>query len=628
MSQLVEELDLTVRSANCLKNNNIVFIRDLVQKTPEELLRNPNMGKKSISNIEEALAKFGLRLGMQDVDVQDLRIRSHHLNTFVDIMAVIKKIGFRDIDELIQSTADQLAEAPYHLDAEQISIVEDGLAKWGLGFGTVMPVPFSPEITCQKDIDNFRDEAACIVEQLLSSHPASWNRCFISYYGLGGDPVLTMEEIGGRAGDFGFDGAVTRARVQQIVDRVENEIKRRAGNINFTLWDACVKFSKEILPASINSFVSVYGFDAISNSKRTYTKIKALSALFRLDFPFDLIELGGSQFVINSDDRMMKDVLDSIQSLPSDLYYSVASLSQEIPDGESLLARAIDVHPRWEFLDDDLNYIWKKPTLPPVNYIMTGNAILSSLCKVFSVATSARSRDLVDSISRDRSIRRDIPIPVLEGIAKRSGLFNVRNGKVSRRENKRWFTLGDRDKALVKICLDKGQIVPSDVLYSSLIRHNLSRESAALTVAYSPFLIHVQTGVGTKEGIYKFVFSLEDVDSVEFAPNWEYDAGSAKCWKGELSEACLRIEISTRVLRLGNYSMEGKEIPDGEWRIVTVERAEVGGVAISGKLVKGLKKVVGTMELVKGDVVELRLSEEEGVLVATKGVAEIPTLDT
>ncbi len=61
----VEELELSVRSANCLKNDNIVYIGDLVQKTEAEMLRTPNFGRKSLNEIKEVLAKMGIHLGME-----------------------------------------------------------------------------------------------------------------------------------------------------------------------------------------------------------------------------------------------------------------------------------------------------------------------------------------------------------------------------------------------------------------------------------------------------------------------------------------------------------------------------------------------------------------------------------
>ncbi len=60
----VDELELSVRSANCLKNDNIVYIGDLVQKSEQEMLRTPNFGRKSLNEIKEVLSAMGLGLGM------------------------------------------------------------------------------------------------------------------------------------------------------------------------------------------------------------------------------------------------------------------------------------------------------------------------------------------------------------------------------------------------------------------------------------------------------------------------------------------------------------------------------------------------------------------------------------
>ncbi len=64
----VDELELSVRSANCLKNDNIVYIGDLIQKTEAEMLRTPNFGRKSLNEIKEVLSAMSLHLGM---DVED-----------------------------------------------------------------------------------------------------------------------------------------------------------------------------------------------------------------------------------------------------------------------------------------------------------------------------------------------------------------------------------------------------------------------------------------------------------------------------------------------------------------------------------------------------------------------------
>ena len=61
----VDELELSVRSANCLKNDNIIYIGDLIQKSESEMLRTPNFGRKSLNEIKAVLIHMGLHLGME-----------------------------------------------------------------------------------------------------------------------------------------------------------------------------------------------------------------------------------------------------------------------------------------------------------------------------------------------------------------------------------------------------------------------------------------------------------------------------------------------------------------------------------------------------------------------------------
>ena len=72
MAKCVEELELSVRSYNCLKNANIQTIAELVQKTDGEMLRTRNFGRKSLNEIKEILEDMGLHLGMK-VDEEDLK---------------------------------------------------------------------------------------------------------------------------------------------------------------------------------------------------------------------------------------------------------------------------------------------------------------------------------------------------------------------------------------------------------------------------------------------------------------------------------------------------------------------------------------------------------------------------
>jgi DNA-directed RNA polymerase subunit alpha len=65
LDKSVDELELSVRSANCLQNANIRYIGELVQKSEQEMLKTKNFGRKSLKEIKEILAEMGLQLGMK-----------------------------------------------------------------------------------------------------------------------------------------------------------------------------------------------------------------------------------------------------------------------------------------------------------------------------------------------------------------------------------------------------------------------------------------------------------------------------------------------------------------------------------------------------------------------------------
>ena len=77
LSRSVNELELSVRAANCLKNANIKTIEDLVQKTEIEMLKTKNFGKKSLNEIKEVLAEMGLSLGLRRENLVQTNNQSH-----------------------------------------------------------------------------------------------------------------------------------------------------------------------------------------------------------------------------------------------------------------------------------------------------------------------------------------------------------------------------------------------------------------------------------------------------------------------------------------------------------------------------------------------------------------------
>ncbi len=95
----VDDLNLSVRSANCLQNANIKYIGDLVQKTETEMLKMKNFGKKSLKEIKEILAEMGLSLGMNVERMEENAfLREKYQRDIVDVRDQLQRVR----DDLVQ----------------------------------------------------------------------------------------------------------------------------------------------------------------------------------------------------------------------------------------------------------------------------------------------------------------------------------------------------------------------------------------------------------------------------------------------------------------------------------------------------------------------------------------------
>ena len=348
--------------------------------------------------------------------------------------------------------------------------------------------------------------------------------------------------------------------------------------------------------------MSSLGYDDCQDPRRLCMGLAEITKLFGLDFAFRFAYIGTvGPLVIHERDEARILPLQGLDRLVGSTYGEISETSKALDCSIEVLSRAIQVSERWEFLDTNSRYFWKRPVLPPPRYEVTGNKVLTVLCVLFAAADRAYSVDLARSIVRHRSLRNQhIPSQVIELIAQKSGLFVVVDGEIRRGDAWSWFHVSDRDRILLDIIAQHGPVVFSDILYSELIRSGLSKENAGITVACSPFLTHTQSGVGFKRGIYKYVMAVEG------------NAESSKVSGDRVGR--LRIPMTARALVTGRlYCHESPNI-DGTWRILRGPDLLKDEITISGHVIAGLCPIIRALGLRKGDILELRTTERDGVL--------------
>ena len=657
MSMRIDELSLSIRAFNCLRHAEINSVAALVQKTPSELMAIRHMGRTSVRDIERALAAFGLQLGMTAPAVSALLnidfSEVDDCDAFLEVMQLLARSGIHT-SEVIRMTSDELLALP-GLDFDALRAIENGLERWGLHlrpsslphYDAAQPdqpnggnAPFQtgepqngPQVAQREQPETVAREMALAVVDVLKGARGVSAGAFIAYHGVDGQPRRTLREIGAAGGEYGFARPVTRERVRQVLEKTEGRLRRRtlagANRPAFALWQTAMENIQGRLPISSQSFTSSFGYGSSHDSERIFGMLKFCAGIFRLKFPCDLRAVAGmGTLVVASDDRGQLALAGRLQAAARGPYGDLAEVAGRIGVESDSVARIVDASSQWEFLDNARQYFWKRPTLPPVNAAVTGNPILTSLCKVFSVATHASSMDLSRSIPRDRMFRKgrkdgpvsSLPLSVLEGIAEKSGLFRVDGGQITKAAKNDWCVVGERDAALLTICAKHGRVVPSRVLYAGLVRSGLTRENAVATVAYSPFLVHTKSGVGYREGIYKFVVRPEDIDldglksseRLDDGQNAGNDPDSEGMFVGSRSEARVTVLVSSRTRLSGSHFAPKPVGLDGEWDVQNRDGANIGRVAISGQTISGLAPVVEALRLERDDVLEMCFDTERG----------------
>lgn len=453
----IRDLGLSARSTNCLLYAGISFIGDLVRKDEAELRRIPKFGESSLREVRRMLEAFDLRLG---------------------------------------------------------GGAEGWSPEWaGRRSGIVAP-PWEPEIRAE-NVGSFRDELLAVTAGILAKWP-NRHRTMVAYHQLDGGGPVTLRQIGADGRKYGFGGSVTRARVEQIVFAAREQLVRKRSRVRFTRWQPAVEAAKRSRVLAEEAFVARFGYGDAETSfgpRRGYRALQLVAELFGLDFPFELLSFGDRAVVAAGDGLVVSDVQRGFRDLArGKAYVEAAAVCAELGCDRDLAGLIVDLDPRLEFLDGARRYAWNRPRLPVASFRKTGNPILSCLCKIFSVSPRISKADIVQAMAKHKSVREAIPIPVLEGVAARSGMFSLDGEFISKKPGLDFDTLDHIDLAVLKTVAAVGEEIPSDVLYGSLLECGFSRNHTAVIVAYSPFLVNLQPGRGRRRGMHRFLFDFEALD--------------------------------------------------------------------------------------------------------------------
>lgn len=366
-----------------------------------------------------------------------------------------------------------------------------------------------------------REEIVAAIRRLFAHEPG-WTQRFLARTGLENGRPRTLQYLADRAPEFGFPRPVTREWFRRVLDPAEEYLRAKAPALPWPRLREATRAAHSRLPLPLGEFLAGFGYREFSPPRKLFRSLETFAGSCALPFDFRLdIRQRREVSVRAADEERLVATLQRLQQAVGGVYGEVEPVAAELGCSTRSLVQLITTVSDWEFLDDEQRYFWRLPKLPPPRFAVTGNRVLTVLCVVFAGVERAESADLERSVCRHQALRhprkRPVPARVIELIAARSGLFEVRNGQIRRGKGWTWRRLNERNRALVGICARLGRVVSSRTLSAELVQSGRRKEHAWLTMAVSPFLIYLGPEVFRKDGRYRFVMEPEDIDPVSVA---------------------------------------------------------------------------------------------------------------
>lgn len=366
-----------------------------------------------------------------------------------------------------------------------------------------------------------REEIVAAVRRLFAHEPG-WTQRFLARTGLENGRPRTLQYLADRAPEFGFPRPVTREWFRRVLDPAEEYLRAKAPTLPWPRFREAARAAHSRLPLPLDEFLAGFGYREFSPPRKLFQSLETFAGSCALPFDFRLdIRQRREVSVRAADEERLVATLQRLRQVVGSAYGEVEPVAAELGCSARSLVRLVTTVSDWEFLDEEQRYFWRRPKLPPPRFAVTGNQVLTVLCAVFAGVERAESADLERSVCRHQALRhlrnRPVPARVIELIAARSGLFEVRNGQIRRGRGWTWRRLNERNRALVGICARLGRVVSSRTLSAELVRSGQRKEHAWLAMTVSPFLIYLRPEVFRKDGRYRFVMEPEDIDPVSVA---------------------------------------------------------------------------------------------------------------
>ena len=617
-----DELDLSVRSCNCLKRMGIESIGELVIKTRYDLLKQQNLGRKSLAEIEEALVSINLTLGMQLPDwfgdVKQLAIEfEQNKNSeevpenkidqelFVKLLIKVEELGFslrtsnclnsskiKYIGDLVQQREYDLLKIK-NFGRKSLSEINKKLALIDLHLDMQIPIwtdshiqesliTLKNEIETAKsyvskkmiEIDTNRGLSALEDELFYLTQPLKNIRdkkMAMIYFGWDGAEPTTLQNVGDQF-------LVSRERVRQICSKVEK--KWRAQSAVFPTLEETLNLIKDSIPVNTDIMESM--ITAKGHAKRNISIDGIIKAahITGMKVAFKIVKISGKKIILS--DNLLKTARQIISLAKKSVsHYGVGSIedvSFKIKEEfagcsceKDFIISTVKMIKGINWLDEENEWFWLSS--------VPRNRLINQIQKILSVSKTIDISELRAGVARHhRMVGFSPPSRVLLELCRHISWCQVDGRSVSSSPPLKWReVLADVERTICTILMEHGPVKQREVLEEMCLNAGINRDTFYIHLSYSPIITKYGIGLYGLRGAKVYPGYLESLAS----PRKVYKVLEDFGWTSE-GKIWLALKLSQSVIISGVFNVPAaiKEYLQGHYALKTADDNPIGEIVV------------------------------------------------
>jgi len=531
----MKDLDLSVRTYNCLRRAGILFLGDLIQKTEYDLLRIKNFGEGCLQEIEQLLKKLDLRLGVDIFDKSILsevnnrsatsekkakKILSHQieeLNFSVRTINCLRSEKIYYVSDLIKYSKSQLLSIPYFGKKCLFEVVNE-LVKLNVpldmpisDFNVPLDMPISDfNVPLDMLISDFnssqeRKISPNNLEEELKNVASSIKgerdqQIVMKYLGWDGKGKKTLESV---AQGYGL----SRERVRQIYTKLEKKAKTLIAvkNAEYSKLESALKYITDHLPSGTDQIELGLTREGITKTNFNIEGIESASKLLGKTYDFTILKMNGKHIALSQKDLEIPKIVMNLtkKNIAKNVIANVIDIIEHVNEkmkrnfSEDFIKSIVSAHEDFKWLDKSSGWFWFQS--------LKGNRLINIIKKILSVAYSIDISELRAGISRFHRMSGLAPIRrVLLELCKQIQWCAVKGTIIELKKQISWKQAlrGTTEWAFASILKESGPVMQREELEKECVDLGMNLNTFYQNLTFSPILCKYATGVyglrGTK----------------------------------------------------------------------------------------------------------------------------------